>query len=61
MQKLYHWVESPRDYIASFVPDVDTPQLPFTVNLRLGKVARIFISLTVDDPHRVFWKHTQGL
>ncbi|KAF9443044.1 hypothetical protein P691DRAFT_434698 [Macrolepiota fuliginosa MF-IS2] len=43
-----HETHSPRDYIASFIPDINAPEFPFTLNLRLGKVAHAYISLKVD-------------
>ncbi|KAF9445780.1 hypothetical protein P691DRAFT_784791 [Macrolepiota fuliginosa MF-IS2] len=47
----YH-THFPHEYIASFIPDVDPPELPFTLKLQLGKVAHIYISLEVGTGWR---------
>ncbi|KAF9450986.1 hypothetical protein P691DRAFT_414748 [Macrolepiota fuliginosa MF-IS2] len=40
-------VRSPHNYIASFIPEVSTYELPFTLHLRLGKAVQVDISLEV--------------
>ncbi|KAF9440530.1 hypothetical protein P691DRAFT_104044 [Macrolepiota fuliginosa MF-IS2] len=47
--RAWHWIESPRDYIASFNLDLGTPQLPLTLELRLGKLSHVYILVEVDD------------
>ncbi|KAF9441177.1 hypothetical protein P691DRAFT_813486, partial [Macrolepiota fuliginosa MF-IS2] len=57
----WHWIKSPHDYIASFIPDMGTPELPFTLKLRLGKLSHVYISVEVDDNRRIWDSHVHGL
>ncbi|KAF9452222.1 hypothetical protein P691DRAFT_805101 [Macrolepiota fuliginosa MF-IS2] len=45
--KMVYRLCDPRKYIATFIPDIGAPKLPFTLNLRLGKVGYAYISLEV--------------
>ncbi|KAF9443539.1 hypothetical protein P691DRAFT_808813, partial [Macrolepiota fuliginosa MF-IS2] len=48
-----HWTESPRDYIASFIPSAGAPQIPFTLRFRLGSATHVYVSLEVHE--RSLW------
>ncbi|KAF9440929.1 hypothetical protein P691DRAFT_816341 [Macrolepiota fuliginosa MF-IS2] len=49
--KVEYQAHVPEEYIASFIPDIDVLaiELPFTLRLRLGKAAYVYISLEVDS------------
>ncbi|KAF9442038.1 hypothetical protein P691DRAFT_714735 [Macrolepiota fuliginosa MF-IS2] len=49
LHRISHYSWHPHDDITSLIPEGQMPEFPFTVNLRLGKVGQVYITLKVED------------